>query len=100
MVPLRLDAEKGFPENPKFWGLRLERKIDEVKDVMFQIHISPDAPVGIWTCTVNGKPVRKRCNDSGIILNGSFYCSLIRIYTFFSIHGAHLIACTWKKRKN
>lgn len=60
LVPLKLQSGgETFPDDPKSWGLRLDRKIPSSNDILLQVHIAPDASVGIWSCTVNEKKVMR-----------------------------------------
>lgn len=60
LIPLKVvPSGKRFPEDPKLWGLRLDRKVPNVHDLILQVEIAPDAPVGIWKCIINGKQVNK-----------------------------------------
>lgn len=60
LIPLKLvPTGKRFPEDPKLWGLRLDRKVPNAHDLILQVEIAPDAPVGIWRCIINGKQVSK-----------------------------------------
>lgn len=56
-MPLKLRKGQDFPDNPKLWGLRLDRKIPSTNDILLQVHIAANAPVGIWSCQVNEKRV-------------------------------------------
>lgn len=100
LVPLKLEPGQEFSDDLKLWGLRLDRKIPSSNDILLQVHIAPDVPVGIWNCTVNEKKVIATTTYRSIGLIATFLLSAKKKYTSSSIHGARLIAYTWKKRRS
>lgn len=72
LITLRTDSSQNFENNPALWYLRIERNVsiespkhdphtgeyrEPPNDVMLEVHIASNAPVGEWSCTVNEKEV-------------------------------------------